>query len=337
MRAPALMRGGPFSFSFAKKGYRMHRSIVLAAAVMMAGCAAQDDSQDAQWELVWADEFDGNALGRTKWSPEESCWGGGNAERQCYTDRPENIEVSEGLLRLRGRKEQFTGPQHPPEIAEDPNPTRTQEYTSGKVRSKGLSAWKYGRIEVRAKVPSGQGLWPAVWMMPDQSAYGPWPLSGEIDILEAVNIGADCDECPGSKIENRTVSALHFGDLPPGNDLIDQKTPLATGKLPSDEFNTYAVEWGEGLIMFFVNGEEHLRASPDDWFTASQLADGNAGAPFDQPFYVMANLAVGGRWPERDNEKGLDPDALPAELQIDWIRVFQCAGDRETGRACMTQ
>ncbi|NNE48793.1 MAG: glycoside hydrolase family 16 protein, partial [Altererythrobacter sp.] len=212
-----------------------------------------------------------------------------------------------------------------------------QEYTSGKVRSKGLAAWKYGRIEVRAKVPAGQGLWPAVWMMPDEPAYGPWPLSGEIDILETVNIGTGCDECPGSEVENRTVSALHFGDLPPGNDLVDKKTPLATGKLPSDEFNTYAVEWGEGLIVFFVNGEEHLRATPADWFTGSQLANGNANAPFDQPFYVMANLAVGGKWPERDNEKGLDPDALPAELQIDWIRVYQCAEDRETGLACMTQ
>ncbi|MBT8390140.1 MAG: glycoside hydrolase family 16 protein [Altererythrobacter sp.] len=315
----------------------MHRSIVLAVFSMVAGCAAPVDNVDPEWELVWADEFDGDALDRGKWAPEESCWGGGNDERQCYTDRPENIEVSEGLLRLKGRAEQFTGPLRPPEIAEDPNPTRTQNYTSGKIRSKGLAAWKYGRIEVRAKVPAGQGLWPAVWMMPDESAYGPWPLSGEIDILETVNIGAGCDECPGSEVENRTVSALHFGDLPPGNDLVDKKTPLATGKLPSDEFNTYAVEWGEGLIVFFVNGEEHLRATPADWFTGSQLANGNANAPFDQPFYVMANLAVGGKWPERDNEKGLDPDALPAELQIDWIRVYQCAEDRETGRACMTQ
>lgn len=315
----------------------MHRSIVLAAVGMLAGCTAPAEGVDAQWELVWADEFEGDALDRSKWAPEESCWGGGNDERQCYTDRPENIEISDGVLRLKGRSEQFTGPLRPPEIADDPNPTRTQEYTSGKVRSKGLAAWKYGRIEVRAKVPAGQGLWPAVWMMPDEPAYGPWPLSGEIDILETVNIGAVCDECPGSEIENRTVSALHFGDLPPGNDLVDQKTPLATGGLPSDDFNTYAVEWGEGLITFFVNGEEHLRVSRGEWFTGSQLADGNANAPFDQPFYIMANLAVGGKWPERDNEKGLDPDALPAELQIDWIRVYQCAGDRETGRACMKQ
>lgn len=310
--------------------------VVLAALVLAGACSAGEvPAPRADWELVWADEFDGGDLDKTKWAPEESCWGGGNDERQCYTGRAENIEVSEGMLKLRARREVFTGPLMPPEIAEDPNPTRTQQYTSGKVRSKGLAAWKYGRIEVRAKVPPGQGLWPAVWMMPDDPAYGPWPLSGEIDILETVNIGAACNECPGSDIENRTVSALHFGDLPPGNTYLDAKTPLAVGGLPSDDFNTYSVEWGEGLIVFFVNGREHLRVSRDEWFTGSELAKGSANAPFDQPFYVMANLAVGGRWPERDNEKGLDPEVVPAELQIDWIRVYQCAGDRETGRACM--
>lgn len=318
----------------------MKREAVFMAglAAFVAACAPAEEERyptTGAWELVWADEFDGDALDLTKWTPEESCWGGGNDERQCYTDRPENIEVSDGLLRLKGRKEQFTGPLRPPEIADDPNGTRTQEYTSGKVRSIGKAAWKYGRVEVRAKVPPGQGLWPAVWMMPDEPAYGPWPHSGEIDILETVNIGAVCDECPDSNVENRTVSALHFGDLPPDNTYVDAKTSLAGGGLPSDDFNIYSVEWGEGLIIFFVNGREHLRLTQDDWFTGSKLAKDNANAPFDQPFYVMANLAVGGRWPEGDNEKGLDPDVLPAELQIDWIRVYQCAGDQDTGRACM--
>ena len=310
--------------------------VTMLTAAVTASCApSAANTAASDWELVWADEFEGDALDRTNWTPEQSCWGGGNDERQCYTDRGENIEVAGGLLKLKARKEEFTGPLRPPEIADDPNPTRTQQYTSGKVRSKGLAAWKYGRVEVRAKVPAGQGLWPAVWMMPDDPAYGPWPLSGEIDILETVNIGAACDECPDSDVENRTVSALHFGDLPPDNAYLDAKTPLAAGGLPSDGFNTYAVEWGEGLITFFVNDEEHLSVTADQWFTGSELAEGKANAPFDQPFYVMANLAVGGRWPERDNEKGLDPEAVPAEFQIDWIRVYQCAGDRETGRACM--
>jgi len=329
--------GARFHLSI-KEGRPIHikQTLAVLSLTVLAACTPSSATEPhGEWELVWFDGFDGDALDRGKWKPEQSCWGGGNDERQCYTDRPENIELSDGILRLKARKEEFKGPLRPPEIADDPNPTRTQKYTSGKVRSKGLAAWKYGRIEVRAKVPSGQGLWPAVWMMPDEPAYGGWPLSGEIDILETVNIGTDCDQCPGSDVENRTVSAIHFGDLPPGNSYVDQKTPLAQGGLPSDDFNIYAVEWGEGLIVFFVNGAEHLRVKRGEWFTGSDLADGNPNAPFDQPFYVMANLAVGGRWPERENEKGLDPDAVPAELQIDWIRVYQCAGDRETGRACM--
>ena len=92
---------------------------------------------------------------------------------------------------------------------------------------------------------------------------------------------------------------------------------------------------GEGLIKFFVNGEEHLRVGPEDWFTASALASDNANAPFDTPFYVMANLAVGGKWPEESNELGLDESSVPADFLIDWIKVYQCAEDRETGRACM--
>ncbi|GIX20684.1 MAG: hypothetical protein KatS3mg120_2360 [Erythrobacter sp.] len=160
-----------------------------AAAPPPSGAPA-DPLAAAGWELVWADEFEGDALDRSKWTPEVSCWGGGNGERQCYTDRPENIAVEGGLLLLKARKERFAGPARPPEIAGRDNPTLVQSHTSGKVRTIGLHAWRYGRIEARARVPAGQGTWPAIWMMPDNPAYGPWPRSGEIDILEAVNIGA---------------------------------------------------------------------------------------------------------------------------------------------------
>ncbi len=319
----------------------------MALAGFLAGCFAPASSEPAEaettvaplegagWELVWSDEFDGSQLDRTKWVPEESCWGGGNNERQCYTDRTENVTVENGLLLLRARKESFTGPDRPPEIASTPNPMVTQEYTSGKVRTRGLHSWRYGRIEVRAKVPSGQGTWPAVWMMPAYDHYGGWPLSGEIDILEAVNIGADCTECDGDVGENRTVSALHFGDIAPANLYVDSKTALPDLSLPSDDFHIYSVEWGEGIIRFLVDDRVHATFGPKDWSTASPKAEGNAYAPFDRPFYVMANLAVGGRWPERDNEKGLAPSSIPAQFEIDWIRVYQCTNDRGTGRACI--
>ncbi|WP_299192274.1 glycoside hydrolase family 16 protein [uncultured Erythrobacter sp.] len=315
-----------------------------AMALMLSGCFASAGEPEevvvapvdgADWQLVWSDEFDGSELDRSKWIPEESCWGGGNNERQCYTDRPENIAIEDGFLVLKAQRETFTGPARPPEIAEDPNPQITQEYTSGKVRTRGLHAWQYGRIEVRAKVPAGQGMWPAVWMMPADDHYGTWPLSGEIDILETVNIGADCDECEGDLGENRTVSALHFGDFAPNNAYVSQKTPLPSLALPSDEYHVYSVEWGEGLIRFLVDDRVHFTVTRDDWFTSSPLAMDNPNAPFDQPFYVMANLAVGGKWPEESNELGLADSSTPNQLSIDWIRVYQCESDPETGRACM--
>ncbi len=315
---------------------------VLTAALLLGGATTAPEQapetaplEGAGWELAWADEFEGDALDRSKWTPEVSCWGGGNSERQCYTDRPDNIAVENGMLLLKARKERFTGPARPPEIAENPNPQVTQQFTSGKVRTRGLHAWRYGRFEVRAKVPAGQGTWPAVWMMPAEDVYGPWPLSGEIDILEAVNIGAKCKVCEGGKGENRTISALHFGDRPPGNLFVDSRTALPDLALPSDDFHVYSVEWGEGLIRFLVDDRVHLTVPAERWSTASPLAEGRPAAPFDQPFYVMANLAVGGRLSEENNAKGLAASSFPAQFAIDWIRVYRCADDPETGRACM--
>ncbi len=289
---------------------------------------------DSDWELVWSDEFDGDALDRTKWTPEQSCWGGGNNERQCYTDRPENIAVQDGLLILKARKEGFSGPARPPEIAETPNPVLTQEYTSGKVRTRGLNAWKYGRIEMRAKVPGGQGVWPAFWMMPNEDHYGGWALSGEIDIFEGFNLGAECEECDTGQ-QNRTVSALHFGGLWPNNLYIDQWTRFPGDDLPTDDFHVYSVEWAEGLIRFLVNDRVHLTVTADQWSTASELGEGNPNAPFDQPFYVMMNLAIGGAKIESTNEKGVASDAVPAQFEIDWVRVYQCSDDMAKGRACI--
>lgn len=236
---------------------------------------------------------------------------------------------------MKARKETFTGPDRPPEIASNPNPQVTREYTSGKVRTRGLHAWKYGRFEVRAKVPAGQGMWPAVWMMPEENHYGGWPLSGEIDILEAVNLGATCTECSGTVGENRHVSALHFGNAWPDNSYVDQKSALPDLSLPSDDFHVYAVEWGEGLIRFLIDDRVHFTVPRDRWFTGSSLAVGNPNAPFDRPFYIMANLAVGGKWPEESNDMGLDESALPNQLEIDWIRVYQCSEEPGNGRACM--
>jgi beta-glucanase (GH16 family) len=286
------------------------------------------------WKLVWSDEFAGSDLDPTKWGKEESCWGGGNQERQCYTARAENVQVINGLLRLIALREDFKGPLMPPE-ARTSEATAAQPYTSGKVRTRGLADWKYGRFEMRAKLPKGQGTWPAFWMMPAGDVYGAWPASGEIDIMEAGNLGATCDQCSGDNGENRTSSALHFGG--PGQDrkYIDQKTQLKGHANPADGYHVWAAEWGEGKIAFYLDGQRHLTVKASDWFTTDEKGRGNRNAPFDEPFYMMLNLAIGGTLPESRNELGVSEDATPSQMLVDWVRVYQCAEDMETGLACM--
>lgn len=309
--------------------------LICAALAGLTAAAGPVAAKTPQWELVWADEFEGTKLDRTKWKPELSCWGGGNNERQCYTRRARNIRVADGMLHLIARHERFIGPDRPPEIAEKPNPRTAKGFTSGKVRSLGLASWKYGRIEFRAKPPKGQGAWPAVWMMPAGNVYGPWPLSGEIDILEAVNLGATCIACEGGVGENRAISALHFGDLPPQNALRDTRVALPSRARLSDDFHVWAFEWGEGLMRFYLDGRQYWELTADQWHTAAPRAQGNRMAPFDQPFYIMANLAIGGKLAEENNDRGVAADVVPAEFLIDWIRIYQCPDDREKGLACM--
>ena len=313
----------------------------LALLASLIGCQAEAEQagepakDQPRWELVWSDEFDGTKLDRTKWKPEKSCWGGGNNERQCYTGRKENIRVSRGLLHLIARQERFTGPDRPPEIAAMPNPKVTQPFTSGKIRTRGIASWRYGKIEFRAKSPKGQGTWPAVWMMPAEDHYGAWPLSGEIDILEGVNLGARCDVCNGGVGENRMISALHFGDKPPRNEWLDTRVALPNLALPSDDFHVWTLEWGKGLMRFYLDGKKYWEVTAEQWRTASPKAKLNPVAPFDRPFYIMANLAIGGKLSEENNYKGIASESVPAELTIDWIRISQCKNDRETGLACM--
>lgn len=291
---------------------------------------------DSEWKLVWSDEFDGDVLDRTKWKPEVSCWGGGNEERQCYADRPENVEVSEGRLKLKAFKGEFTGPKYPEGHPDYPGGVETRPYTSGKIRTRKLAAWTYGRFEARMKLSAGQGAWPAFWMLSDDDSYGFWPLSGEIDILEAVNLGAKCEECDGgNEGENRTIAALHFGDKWPENKYLDTRYKLPGGPNAKDEFHVFAVEWGEGQIDWYVDGENYFSLTDEDWFTAGATKEENPYAPFDKPFYIMLNLAVGGGLSERNNEMTFDPLSFPSETQVDWVRVYQCATDPQAAKACM--
>ena len=309
-------------------------SIIVSA---LLGVGASLAASSPQYRVTWQDDFEGESLDRERWSPEVSCWGGGNKERQCYTDRDENIRVQDGHLHLIAQAESWRGPLYPETMLSVMKQGRkTRKYTSGKVRTVGLSDWKYGRFSARVKLPSGQGTWPAFWMMPADDHYGLWPLSGEIDIMEATNIGTPTEECEAG-VESRTSAALHFGDEIPDNTYWFSKAPCLDTGTPADGWRTYSVEWAEGVLQWFVDGQIIMRLTADQWFTASDQAQGREFAPFDRPFYLMLNYAVGGNLAEKQNGGGFDPSSFPSAMVIDWVRVEQCDGDRETGRACLTE
>ncbi len=296
------------------------RPLLLAfalAAFALAPFALATSAHAAEpWRLVWSDEFDGDHLDTAKWSYVVDCAGGGNDERQCYVDAPDIVAVKDGTLRITARKRPTTGPAR---FGGGPGPTRTQDYASGRITTKGKASWRYGRFEARMRVPGGQGVWPAFWMMPETEAYGRWPRSGEIDILETINLGAACQTCADGK-ENRAFGTLHFaGDADGRHKQSGHNTPIPTSP---DGFHVYAVEWSPEAIAWSIDGHEYARSTPADW-KKTDAPEGSA--PFDQPFHIILNLAFGGRWPEGANAKGVDDAALPATLEVDWVRVSRKA------------
>lgn len=291
---------------------------IAAAAALLLSASAPAHAQEG-WKLVWSDEFDGDRLDETKWTYAADCGGGGNDERQCYAVSPETVWVKDGVLRLTTIKRKTRGLANP--WAGPTGPMKTGDYASGKILTQGKASWRYGRIEARARVPGGQGVWPAIWMMPELSTYGGWPKSGEIDILETVNLGAPCESCESGR-ENRVFGTIHFaGDAAGTHKQVSTSTPMPASDFKVDGgFHVYAVEWSAEAITWFVDGRQYARARAADWKREDQPV---GASPFDQPFHLILNLAFGGRWPEGANAKGVDETALPATMEVDWVRVSQ--------------
>lgn len=273
---------------------------------------------ESGWELVWSDEFDGAQLDRSKWDLDVDCWGGGNQERQCYTDRAENARIANGRLVITAIKERFTGPALPAHMRNSGDAsTATKPFTSARLVTRGRAAWQYGRIEVRAKLPQGQGTWPAIWMLPEAPAYGPWAASGEIDILEAVNLGVACNDCPAGR-ESTILGTLHFGGIWPDNALNSSEMPASD---VLNGFHTFGIIWAPGLIEWTYDGAVFARKEAASWWSDNSA---DPEAPFDQPFHLILNLAIGGKLPEERNLRGVDESGFPKTLEVDWVRVWQC-------------
>ena len=253
-------------------------------------------SQSAEpWKLVWADEFNGKKLDYSKWGIEVNAFGGGNNELQLYTDRAKNVRVSGGHLVIEAHRD-------------SPNIVGVgREYSSGRLRTKHRGDWKYGRFEIRAKVPTGQGMWPAIWMLPTDEKYGGWALSGEIDIME-LN-GAKPDHVLGT---------LHFGDQWPNNRSSSGGFTLSKGSF-ADDFHVFALEWEEGLMRWYVDGKLYQTKSKWD----SKAAP--FPAPFDQRFHLLLNLSVGGNLVGAPNEKTV----FPQRFEVDYVRVYERVAEKE--------
>ena len=309
---------------------RAVNAMIGAALALQSPAAIAAEDEKPQWRIVWSDEFDGADIDGRFWSVVGDCWGGGNEERQCYTGAVTNSHVEDGKLVITARKERASGPAWPEHLrGEVPNPDAqaTKRFTSAKLQTKGKLALAYGKIEVRAKLPQGQGVWPAIWMLPEEDSYGTWAASGEIDILEAVNLGVECDTCEEGG-ENTILGTLHFGGEWPDNKLASTEV----SKLEVlDGFHTFGVIWEPGRFRWTLNGEVYAEKVASDWSTTGSEA---ANAPFDQPFYLILNLAIGGNLPEGRALKGVSGKDFPKRFEVDWVRIWQCEDPSASADAC---
>lgn len=289
-------------------------------AILALSAAPALAADNSAWSLVWSDEFDGRKIDRAKWGYDVDCWGGGNEEHQCYTKSARNAAIEDGKLVITARYERVTGPALPEHLrrtSATPEAEATRDISSARLSTRGKAAWRYGKVEVRAKLPQGQGTWPAIWMLPEKDRYGSWAASGEIDILEAVNLGVPCAKCPGGR-ENTILGTLHFGGKWPNNQHKGEEAPVP--EVLDDGFHTYAIEWQPERITWLFDGRIYAVRTADEWTTTGSP---KRGAPFDQPFHLILNLAIGGKLAETRGLGGVRLDGYPKRMEIDWVRVWQ--------------
>ena len=262
------------------------------------GCTSQNDMEDPKqlnewdregWDIVWQDEFDGASLDINKWSHEVGGHGFGNNELQYYTDDSSNSFVDNGLLHIRAKYE-------PAGIG---SPNNLRNFSSARLRTVGKGDWQYGRIDVRAKIALGQGIWPAIWMLPSDWIYGGWPKSGEIDIME--HVGHD---------EGRIHGSVHTDSY---NHIIG--TQRTNSKLIEDVktlFHIYSIEWSEQKIDFFIDDTLHYTFQND-------FSNDFRTWPFNERFHLLLNVAVGGNWPGPPN----NTTVFPQDMEVDYVRVYE--------------
>jgi beta-glucanase (GH16 family) len=239
--------------------------------------------------LVWSDEFDAGQLDPEVWYFEtgDGCpdlCGWGNNELQWYL--PDSAQLSDGSLVITARNEASNG----------------KNYTSARINTRDRFAFLYGRIEARIRLPAGQGIWPAFWLLPQDNAYGTWAASGEIDVVEAVNLGGSGG--------NTVHGTIHFGGAWPNNTMAGESYVVPTDA--TTDFHVYVLEWDVAEMRWYVDGV--LYAMQNAWWSEA----GDPPAPFDRPFHILLNVAVGGNWPGAPNASTV----FPVSMEVDYVRVY---------------
>ena len=246
------------------------------------------------WTLVWSDEFDAGQLDPEVWFFENGDGsqygipGWGNNELQWYLE--DSAELRDGMLVITAREESAGG----------------KSYTSARLNTRDRFAFKYGRIEARIRFPGGQGIWPAFWMLPQDNVYGTWAASGEIDVVEAVNLGATGG--------NSVFGSIHYGGEFPKNTLSTNDGGYVVSGNATTEFHRYALEWDSSTPEMRWYVDETLYSTQNSWFTEGVPFP----APFDERFYILFNVAVGGNFPGAPNSN----TRFPVTMEVDYVRVY---------------
>jgi beta-glucanase (GH16 family) len=267
----------------------------ITLSLLLTACAHRTHSAavppHSGWVLAWSDEFnkqDGSAPDPTKWKIETGGNGFGNKELEYYTNRPQNLQIEKGNLEMIALKETYTGPDGV-----------SRNYTSARLNTLGKFDQAYGRFEARIKIPYGQGIWPAFWLLGNDIDTTGWPGCGEIDIME--NIGRE------PTIVHGTIHGPGYS----GGKGIGSPYSVLSGRF-ADEYHVYTAEWEPNQIRFYV--DDHLYATR----TPADLPAGTKWV-YDHPFFVILDLAVGGEWPGNPDET----TTFPQKMLVDYVRVYK--------------
>lgn len=264
---------------------------LLASALNLSALQSPAWLSAPNWRLVWADEFNGADVDPTCWAPfTERSGNNPDDEAQRFTASDRNHFVKDGVLTIRALREttEVEG--------------KVKHFSSAQLMTNKLAAWQYARFEARIKVPKGAGYWPAFWMMPENDKYGGWPMGGEVDIMEMIG-----------REPNTNIAVAHYYDYRKKAHRVQHSSWV--NPTPLDEaFHVYAIDWTRDGMIWSFDGQPYFQAK--GWPTPPRAAK---DAPYDQPFYLIVNLSVGGKWSGLPNAS----TPFPGDLQIDYVRVYQ--------------